>query len=178
MNEITYHYLLMSQKDLLENQCVEEILREKSHYYSVRQKPRDFWLTLSPKFVLDPLIWSRMKDTRFYEQKRTKSLGKPLKDLTTLGCLISQDKEFINWIALRLGYFENIETKNFLEEAKRKTFVSDGIRGTLKRTQKTNEGNLNPLEGSIYCLNVDRIDKKNLELLDFYSKRIEANSFL
>ena len=51
MNQITYYYSIFSQKELLENQCIEEILREKNTYYLNQKIQRDFWLLISPKFI-------------------------------------------------------------------------------------------------------------------------------
>jgi Protein of unknown function (DUF2488) len=177
MNEITYHYLLMSQKEFLENQCVEEILREKSHYYSVRQKYRDFWVTISPKFIFDPTIFSRIKETQFYEQKKKNFRGEEFKDRNFFASLISQDKDFINWIGLRLGYFENIEKKNFVEEAKTKNFVSDGIRGTIKVSTMAKGGNINPLSGSINSFDPEIIEKKQVDFWGLYYKRLDRKEF-
>jgi hypothetical protein len=41
----------MSQKDFLQNQVIEEILREKSSYYMVQNKVPDYWILISPKFL-------------------------------------------------------------------------------------------------------------------------------
>ena len=66
----SYHYLIMAQKDLLENQCIEEILREKTTFYSIRKKQRDFCLSISPNFLYSPYILNSLKLTKFYQQKK------------------------------------------------------------------------------------------------------------
>lgn len=39
-----YYFILMSQKDFLENQVIEEILRERANYYTSKDKIKDFWI--------------------------------------------------------------------------------------------------------------------------------------
>ena len=56
MKKIDYYYVIMSQKSLLENQVVEEILRERANYYISKKKPLDFWITISPNFLADSII--------------------------------------------------------------------------------------------------------------------------
>lgn len=46
-----YHYIVMSQKDLLQNQVIEEILREKASHYNARKKNPDFWILINPFFT-------------------------------------------------------------------------------------------------------------------------------
>ena len=48
---IRYYYLVMSQIDMLENQVLEEILRERANYYLSKNKNIDFWLL--NKFFFD-----------------------------------------------------------------------------------------------------------------------------
>jgi hypothetical protein len=171
MNSITYHYLVMAQKDLLENQCLEEVLREKSSHYSIRQKQRDFWICISPKFIYTPSIFSLLKQTKFYQQKKSifsSSLIEDSEKTNFFACLISQDKEFINWVALRLGYFENIDKKTFLEDVKTKNFVSDGIRGNL--VISNSENFVNPLKNYSNYLYPEILLKKNTKFLDLYYK--------
>ena len=51
MENIQYYYLIMSQKSLLQNQVIEEILRERANYYSTHKRNNDFWLLVSPNFI-------------------------------------------------------------------------------------------------------------------------------
>jgi len=48
---VRYYYLIMSQIDMLENQVLEEILRERANYYFSKNKNIDFWLLISPNFL-------------------------------------------------------------------------------------------------------------------------------
>jgi hypothetical protein len=178
MNQITYHYLVMAQKDLLENQCVEEVLREKSNYYSIRQKHRDFWICISPKFVYNSTILPLLKQTKFYEQKKSilsSSLLENSSETNFFASIISQDKDFLNWIALRLGYFENIDTPAFLEDVKTKNFVSDGIRGSLVLPGK--EKGISPLKNYPNYLHPEIFLKKNTKFLQLYYKTVNQTEF-
>jgi hypothetical protein len=176
MDQIIYHYLVMAQKDLLENQCLEEILREKSTYYSIRKKQRDFWLSISPKFLYQEKIFHSLKLTKFYQQKKSilsTSLIENSNNTNFFASFISLDKEFINWLQLRLGYFENIDEKNFLTNLKTKNFVSDGIKGTLILSKKENI--LNPLKNSSNYIHPDIFLKKNQKFLELYYKTFSNN---
>lgn len=186
MSSVTYHYLVMAQKDLLENQCVEEVLREKSNYYSIRQKPRDFWLCISPKFVYSPSIYSLLKQTKFYQQKKSILSSNFLDNKQDenqnnfFATIISQDKEFLNWIALRLGYFENIDNPSFLDDAKRKDFVSDGIRGKLIISSENKQIHddlfkYSPLKNYSNYLHPEILLKKSRKFLELYYQTVNKN---
>jgi hypothetical protein len=69
MEEINYNYLIMSQKDLLQNQVIEEILRERANLYALRKKSNDFWIVISPTFIYSPEILSTIKKSNFYLYK-------------------------------------------------------------------------------------------------------------
>jgi hypothetical protein len=168
MNQVVYHYLILSQKDLLENQCIEELLRERTTYYSMRKKHRDFWMTISPAFIYLPSIFNQIKSTQFYLQKK-QSLSSNLLEQSDqnnfFASLISLDKEFINWLQLRLGYFENLEKQEIDQNKKEKTFVSDGIKGVFTLPSK-----LNPLRGYSNYIHPDLLLKKNSKFLELYYK--------
>ena len=142
MEEINYNYLIMSQKDLLQNQVIEEILRERANLYALRKKSNDFWIVISPTFIYSPEILSTIKKSNFYYQKKefisTTTFFKN-KNFDFFASLISTDKEFINWFKLRIGYFE--EFNNIKQN--QKNFVSDGISGVL-----TSKNKISPLIGN------------------------------
>ena len=126
---INYHYLVMSQKDLLQNQVIEEILREKSSYYAAQNKTPDYWILISPDFIKKDKLDEKIKQTRFFENQQNKIIfnSKENKKIEFYAALVSLDKEFMNWIKLRLGYFEEIN--NFEIEKANGFYVSDGIYG-------------------------------------------------
>ena len=127
---INYHYLVMSQKDLLQNQVIEEILREKSSYYAAQNKIPDYWILISPEFITKNRLDQKIKQTRFFENQQNKIVfnSKENKKIEFYAALVSLDKEFMNWIKLRLGYFEEID--NFEVEKANGFYVSDGICGS------------------------------------------------
>jgi hypothetical protein len=166
----------MAQKDLLENECLEEILREKTTYYSIRKKHRDFWLSISPTFISHPIFFQSLKSTNFYKLK--KPLFSPYlieNQRPFFASLISLDKEFINWIQLRLGYFENIDDIQFDQNNQRQSFVSNGIKGTLHIAKQ--EIINNPLNYSENYLHPDLFLKQNTKFLKLYYKTIESETF-
>jgi hypothetical protein len=87
--------------------------------------------------------------------------------------IISQDKEFLNWIVLRLGYFENIDNPSFLIDVKTKNFVSDGIRGTL--TLSAEKQGISPLKNYSHYVHPEILLKKNTKFLSLYYKTINKN---
>ena len=116
----TYYYIVMTQKNLLKNQVLEELLREKSNNYQINKQSRDFWIINSPSFLKELNLTEKIKNSNFYKNN---------KDNTNyFSCLVSLDKKYIQWIELRLGYFENIKDLNALNSQK---FVSDGIVGSI-----------------------------------------------
>lgn len=122
----------MSQKDLLQNQVIEEILREKASYYNTRKKNPDFWLLISPLFLKNKNLLEKIRNTKFYFQQKDKikcSFFDAENTSEFYASLISTDEEFMRWIKLRLGYFENINeaTKNNYNAS----YVSDGVYGSI-----------------------------------------------
>jgi hypothetical protein len=115
----------MSQEEMLKNEALEEILRERIGYYLSKGKTIDFWILDNPSFL----------DLKNLNQKR-------------YSVLISLDNTFISWVRLRLGYFDSLEMSKVpsLDSLNRKeeNYISNGFFGKidLKFNQKTNE---NPL---------------------------------
>ena len=67
---LTYHYLLFSQKDFLENQIMEELLRERAQHYFLQKKLTDFWIVPSPLFISNPEISKKIKTTAYYKKEK------------------------------------------------------------------------------------------------------------
>nr|QCI08181.1 hypothetical protein [Pterothamnion crispum] len=82
-----YYFALASQDFLINEEPIEEILRERTDYYSSINKDIDFWFILDPKFI-DSAI--------FYDQQN--KLPK------NCAAIISLDKKFIQWLKLRIGF--------------------------------------------------------------------------
>lgn len=127
--KITYYYLIMSQKDFLRSQVMEEILREKAAYYNNRKKNTDYWILISPKFLKLNNLDAKIRETKFYNQKKNKIKASSVSDnnLEFYTALVSLDKEFMDWIKLRLGYFENIDEMT----NQNLNYISDGIYGKV-----------------------------------------------
>lgn len=130
-----YYYLIMSQKDFLQSQVMEEILREKAAYYNSRKKYADFWILISPKFLKINDLSSKIRQTKFYNQKINKIKTSNISDdnLEFYTALVSLDKEFMDWVKLRLGYFENIDEVS--NQNVNLNYISDGVYGKFESSQ-------------------------------------------
>jgi hypothetical protein len=109
----------MTQENLLKNQVLEELLREKSNNYQINKQQKDFWILNSPNFIDKLNLNEKIKNSNFYKNNKNNYFSS----------LISLDKKYIQWIELRLGYFENIKDLNVIQS---KQFVSDGIIGSIE----------------------------------------------
>lgn len=91
-----YYFILATKDFLFEIEPVEEVLRERAHYYTSRNKQVDFWILPSPGFV--------------------DSYSNELKDLTknnsndNLVAILSTDVDFIYWLKLR---YQNVISGSF-----------------------------------------------------------------
>ena len=122
-----YYYIIMSQKDMLENEALEEILRERANHYFSKSKILDFWLLISPNFVSK--IEKKIENSPFYKQKE-----KLIKNNNNsfYSVLMTSNKEFLQWLCLRLGYFENLKNlkdNNILDKI---TYTCDGLQGEIE----------------------------------------------
>jgi hypothetical protein len=83
----TYHYLLASQKFLIEEEPLQEVLVERHRNYKERNKEVDFWLVKQPAFL----------DTPEFAQVKA-SCPQPCV------AVISPNLQFIQWLKLRLEH--------------------------------------------------------------------------
>jgi hypothetical protein len=149
---MNYYILVMSQKEFFENQVFEEILRERVNYYVSKNQVIDFWISTEPKLLKTFFSLKNFKNTKFY--KRTK-------EKNSYSCLISTNKEFINWIQLRLGFFENID--DIKED---KDYYSDGLSLIIKNIKSQDiKSNCENLDSNIlyskYLLTRNFLQKDN-----------------
>jgi hypothetical protein len=93
MTEIKYFFVLGSEKFLLKQEPMEEILRERVQNYNKKNKPLNFWIVPNPAF-LKADDFSMVKD---------KISGDCI-------AIVSTDKTFITWLKLRLN---NVFSGNF-----------------------------------------------------------------
>ena len=157
---VRYYYLIMSQIDMLENQVLEEILRERANYYLSKNKNIDFWLLISPIFLKTNNLLEEIKQTNFYKQQKTKISSNTDKDYYS--SIISLDKEFILWLQLRLGYFENVNSK--ISD----NFVSDGVCGFFDHIDEASF-NTSPLKNETNKINPSILMKKYKKTLQLYN---------
>lgn len=83
----TYYYVLASQRFLLEEEPLEEVLKERTRHYHEQEKEIDFWLVKQPAFLEAP------------EMAQLKAEC-PQPSVA----IISTNSEFITWLKLRLEF--------------------------------------------------------------------------
>ncbi|MCL2927382.1 MAG: DUF2488 family protein [Trichodesmium sp. MAG_R01] len=83
----TYYYVLASKKFLLEEEPLEEVLRERTRDYHEKEKEIDFWLVIQPTFLEAPEL-ANIKE----------------KCPQPAAAIISTNSQFITWLKLRLEF--------------------------------------------------------------------------
>ena len=83
----TYHYVLASRHFLIEEEPLEEVLRERTGHYREQEKEIDFWLIEQPAFLEAP------------ELAAIKA-----KCPQPAAAIVSTNPQFITWLKLRLEY--------------------------------------------------------------------------
>lgn len=118
----------MSRVDFLKIQSIEEILRERAGYYKLENNHQNYWIIIDPLFIKDNKIYEMITKTKFYSQNKEKS---------SYVALVSTSETFINWLQLRIGYFESIiENQTYEKENSVKLIKSDGIKGRIEITSR------------------------------------------
>lgn len=83
----TYYYVLASQRFLLEEEPIEEVLKERTRDYHEKEKEIDFWLVKQPAFLEAPQM-----------QEIKNQCPQPA------AAIISTNSQFITWLKLRLEF--------------------------------------------------------------------------
>lgn len=83
----TYYYALASQRFLIEEEPLDEVLRERVRHYQEQEKEVDFWLVKQPAFLEAP------------ELAAVKA-----KCPQPAAAIVSTNPQFITWLKLRLEY--------------------------------------------------------------------------
>jgi hypothetical protein len=83
----TYHFVLASEKFLIEEEPLDEVLKERTRYYQEQEKEIDFWLVRQPAFLDAP----QLADIK-------------AKCPTPAAAIVSTNPTFINWLKLRLEF--------------------------------------------------------------------------
>ncbi len=87
----TYYYVLASQK-FLEEEPLEEVLRERTRHYHEQEKEIDFWLVNQPAFL---------------ESSQMSQVKQECPQPAT--AIISTNSKFITWLKLRLEFVKTGE---------------------------------------------------------------------
>nr|YP_009244142.1 hypothetical protein Gele_134 [Gelidium elegans]AMK96384.1 hypothetical protein Gele_134 [Gelidium elegans] len=91
-----YYFALASVNFLTNEEPVEEILRERTNYYNSINKDIDFWLIRNPDFIKSNIILNQQQAVPY-------------------AAIISLDKDFIQWLKLRLIFVMIGEFKSQLD---------------------------------------------------------------
>ncbi|AFY33098.1 MgPME-cyclase complex family protein [Calothrix sp. PCC 7507] len=83
----TYYYVLASQQFLLQEEPIDEVLKERTRNYHEQEKEIDFWLVKQPAFLEAPQ----------FAQEKAKCPQPAV-------AIISTNSQFITWLKLRLEY--------------------------------------------------------------------------
>lgn len=82
-----YYFAIASKDFFLYQEPIEEILRERTHYYRSLNKEVDFWFTIKPQFI-------SFLDNTQYDLIVSESSA----------AIVSLDEDFIKWLKLRIGF--------------------------------------------------------------------------
>nr|YP_009944514.1 hypothetical protein [Osmundea sinicola]QFR99808.1 hypothetical protein [Osmundea sinicola] len=82
-----YYFAIASKDFFLHQEPIEEILRERTHYYQSLNKEVDFWFTIKPQFIY--CLDNTKYDFGVFESS---------------AAIVSLDEYFIKWLKLRIGF--------------------------------------------------------------------------
>nr|YP_010197914.1 hypothetical protein LK227_pgp188 [Gracilaria multipartita]UAD86330.1 hypothetical protein [Gracilaria multipartita] len=82
-----YYFAIASKNFLMNEEPIEEILRERTNHYKDIKKDIDFW------FITNPDLLKSFNINHIHKQL-TKNYA----------AIISLDKKFIQWLKLRIGF--------------------------------------------------------------------------
>lgn len=156
-----FYFIAMYQDDMFKNQVLEEIFRERKTHYIVKKREINFWIVISPNFLNFIEIKEKFLKTNYYRNLNFKS---EKKNIASFSCIISTNKEFIQWIKLRLGHFENIKLINETRDQKNydKFCQSDGMYGEIDNSFSYN---YNPLDSNNNNIDDNMLVDKILTLI-------------
>ncbi|AFZ12938.1 Protein of unknown function DUF2488 [Crinalium epipsammum PCC 9333] len=83
----TYYYVLASQRFLIEEEGIDEVLKERIRNYHEQEKEIDFWLVKQPAFIEAPAM-----------------AAVKAKCPQPAAAIISTNPQFITWLKLRLEF--------------------------------------------------------------------------
>jgi hypothetical protein len=88
----TYYYVLASQHFLIEEEPIEEVLKERTRNYHEQEKEIDFWLIKQPAFLESPEMANVKQECP-----------------QPAAAIISTNPQFITWLKLRLEFVKTGE---------------------------------------------------------------------
>ena len=80
-----YYFALASTNFFMNEEPLEEILRERTNYYKNINKDIDFWFIKNAEFIKDNITLQEATNISY-------------------AAIVSSDKDFILWLKLRLGF--------------------------------------------------------------------------
>lgn len=136
---LQYSFLALSQVDFFQNEVLEEVLRERAAYFANHERrPLDFWIVVSPKFLMENKnLISQIMMSRYFQQNK-----ETICDSEGNLCLcfvISSNIKFLNWLKLRLGDFDELNSSNVLLNEKTLAYVSNGLVGKISLPLNTEQ---------------------------------------
>nr|YP_009510355.1 hypothetical protein [Gracilaria caudata]YP_010196070.1 hypothetical protein LK014_pgp193 [Gracilaria caudata]AXI96028.1 hypothetical protein [Gracilaria caudata]UAD83467.1 hypothetical protein [Gracilaria caudata] len=87
MPKYKYYFAIASRNFLMNEEPIEEILRERTNHYNNIKKEIDFWFITNPELLKS-----------FY------LIGIQEKLIEDYAAIISLDAKFIQWLKLRIGF--------------------------------------------------------------------------
>ena len=112
----------------------------------------------------------KIQKTNFYTQKKN-DLNFNNQLYSTI--IISTDPEYISWLRLRIGYFENIDETS--ESNGNRTFKSDGIYGEFNKNECEITSPFTTLKYNIHpLLLIDKCKSSLVEFLTLYEKNVNS----
>lgn len=97
-----YYFALATKEFWFDLEAVEEVLRERTHYYNSNGKQIDFWIIENPAFL------------NSYKSELEKLTSE--KSSKKLVAIVSTDTDFIYWIKLR---YQNVISGHFNAPSKK-----------------------------------------------------------
>jgi len=152
MNKKFYAFVT-SQSDLLKNESLEEIFRERTNQKISQGKKPDFWILNSLELLKKLNINNQFKCTNYYSSINKDNLN------NYFTIFLTNDIYAQDWLELRLGYFEDL---NLNIKTKSNNYKSNGIKFSFELSSKEFNTILN-LESNIIDPN---IIKDSLNIID------------
>ena len=152
---INYYFLVFSQQYLLENEVIEETIRERSNYYITQNKKNDFWISISPNFLKEKNLNNKIKNTNYFRKNRSNILlNEKESDNEYYAVIISNNLSFIDWLKLRLGDFEILQNDN--SKISKNDYTVSGIYGEILNSNIVEDS----FKSNINLIHPDLITKK------------------